>query len=61
MAQEAPVLLRDERHQVALDLHGIIVPGQPEALGEPPDVRVDDHALVDREAVAEHHVGGLAR
>src|SRR5690242_6158168 len=44
VAEPDPFLFRHERHQVALDLHGVGVPRQPQALAQPPHVGVDDHA-----------------
>ena len=38
-------LARHELHQVALDLHRVLLPRQPEPLREPAHVRVDDDAL----------------
>ena len=43
--EAVPVRARDEPHQVALDLHRILLPRQPEPLREPPHVRVDDDPL----------------
>src|SRR5207253_3181745 len=43
--EATPVLTRDELHQVALDLHRVLVLGQSKPLGEPAYVRVDDDAL----------------
>ena len=54
------MLLREEFHQVLLDLHGIGVPGEPEPQGEASHMGVHNDPLVDPEGVAEHDVGGLA-
>jgi len=43
--EDAPVLARDEALQVTLDLDGVFLAREAEALREPPDVRVDDDAL----------------
>jgi len=43
--KDAPVLARDDALEVALDLHGIVLTRQPQALGESADVRVDDDSL----------------
>ena len=47
---------------VALALHllRVVVLGEAEALGQPADVGIDDHAVVDVEGVAQDDVGGLA-
>src|SRR6266508_2507125 len=58
--EDGPLVDGDQPHQVLLDLDGVVVPGQPQPAGEPPDVGVDHHALVAGEEGAEHHVGGLA-
>src|SRR4028118_2432679 len=58
--EDRPVPLRDRLHEVPLYLLRVVVGGEPEPVGEPPDVGVDHDALVDPEGVAEHHVGGLA-
>ena len=40
-----PVGARDEPHEVALDLHRVLLPRERETLREPPHVRVDDDPL----------------
>src|SRR5688572_11396947 len=45
MWEARPVILRDEALKVALDLDGIVPAGEAQALRQPTDVRVDDHAL----------------
>src|SRR6266540_1287142 len=42
MRKPRPVGPRDEPHQVALDLHGVLLPREAEALREPAHVRVHD-------------------
>src|SRR5215211_285653 len=54
-----PVLLRDETLKVALDLHGIVLASEAEALGEAPDVSVDDDSL-RRAPLGSDDVGRLA-
>src|SRR5215210_4991773 len=56
-----PVGLWDESVEVALDLLGRLLLREPEARGEPRDVRVHDDARGDAEGVAEDDVGRLAR
>ena len=43
--EASPVVARHELHQVALDLHRILLPREAEPLRQPADVRVDDDAL----------------
>lgn len=60
MAELGPVVLRDEFHEVLLDLFGIGFAREAEAVGEAAYVGVHDDADVDVEGVAEDDVGGLA-
>jgi len=60
MAEVDPALLRQNRHQVALDLDRILLAGQTEALGDPGHVGIHHHPRGDAEHGPEHHVGGLA-
>ena len=59
--KRAPVLARHELHQVALDLHGILLPREAEPLREPPHVRVDDDALRRRRARPRRRSPSCAR
>src|SRR4051794_33298182 len=43
--EDAPVLARDEALEVALDLDGVLLAREAEALREAADMSVDDHAL----------------
>ena len=45
MRKPGPVGAWDDVLQVALDLHRVLVAGEPEALREAANVRVDDDAL----------------
>src|SRR5207237_2043324 len=45
MREPAPLPPRHDLHQIALDLHGILLAREAEALREPADVRVDDDSL----------------
>jgi len=45
MREPTPVLARDEPLQVALDLHGVLVTREPQALREASHVCVDDDPL----------------
>src|SRR5712692_1383623 len=58
--EAAPVLTRHELHQVALDLHRILLLGEAEPLREPAHVRVDHDALRLAD-LCRHHVGRLTR
>src|SRR5581483_2263723 len=55
-----PVLARHEPDEVALDLHGILLPREREPLREPADVGVDDDSLRGA-ALGRDDVGGLPR
>src|SRR5437867_615362 len=55
-----PLVARHERHQVALDLHRVLLLRQAEQRREPLDVGVDHQPLVLSKPRAEHHVRGLA-
>src|SRR6266516_4680140 len=57
--ENAPVLARDDRLEVALDLHRVVLLRQPETLREPAHVRVDDDSLRVPELRGDD-VGGLA-
>src|SRR4029077_18458442 len=59
LRQVGPVLARDERRHLRLDLHRVGVRGPAEPAGQPPEVRIHGDAG-DAEGVAEHHVGRLA-
>src|SRR5690242_7953410 len=58
--ERQPVVLREERHHILLDLDRILALAQAEAAREPADVRVHDDTLHDAVGVAHHDVGGLA-
>jgi len=58
--EHGPVLAGEQRHQILFDLHRILLPGETEPQGHPPDVGVDDHPFLHAEGVAEDHVRGLA-
>jgi len=53
------MLLRDQPHEIPLDLLRILVVGEPEPARDAPDVRIDDDAG-DCEDVPEDHVRRLA-
>lgn len=55
-----PMLFRDELFEVAFDLFGCGVCGQPEALRKPRDVCIDDDAACDAERISQHNIGSLA-
>jgi hypothetical protein len=59
--EQRPLVLRHDLHQVLLDLHRVHrVLGQPQPVADARHVRVDDHAHVLPERVAQHDVGRLA-
>src|SRR6266550_8402736 len=58
--EAAPVLARHEPDQIALDLDRILLTRQPQALRQPPDVRVHDDPLRSAE-LRGNDVGGLPR
>src|SRR5882724_265164 len=58
--QRVPQLLVEQAHQVLLDLDGLGVTSEPEALADALHVRVDDHAFGLAEGDAEHDVRRLA-
>src|SRR5205085_7089667 len=60
MREETPILARHEPLQVALDLYRVLLPRQPESLGQPAHVRVDDDPLRIAELRGDH-VGRLPR
>jgi hypothetical protein len=60
MAEEGPLLAREQRHEVLLDFDGVGVFGEAEALGQSRDVRIDNDAMIEFEGVAENDVGGFA-
>ena len=60
MREARPVLARHELHEVALDLHRVLLLRQPEPLRQPPHVRVDDDPLRGPELGGDD-VRGLAR
>ncbi len=49
----------DQRHEVSLDACRVSGTRQPESTSEPGNVRVDDDALRDAEALAQHDIGRL--
>ena len=54
-----PTLLGDEWHEVELDLHRVLFFGEPQALGDPAEMRVHKDTR-HPEGVPQDHVGGLA-
>ena len=55
-----PVFFRDELFEVAFDLFGVSVCGQPEALRKPRDVRIDDDAAGNAERISHNDVRRLS-
>jgi len=55
----APLISRDEAHEVEFDFLRVPVPGEPEPVGYPRHMGVDDNAR-RAEGSAEHHIGSLA-
>jgi hypothetical protein len=55
-----PRVLRQHRHEIALDLHRVGLAGEAEPRRQPRHVGVDDHADGGAERRRQDHVGGLA-
>ena len=60
MGEGDPALLREQLHQILFDPFRIVVFGEPEALRNALDVRVDDHSGGDAEGRTENDVGRFA-
>lgn len=60
MAEKGPVVLRDEFHEVGLDLYRVVLTAEVESEGEAGNVSIDDDADVFAEGIAEDDVGGFA-
>src|SRR6266851_868506 len=60
MREHGPLLLRDELHEVLLDLHRIEMRGEAQAAGDARDMSVDYHADRDVERISQNDVGCLA-
>src|SRR5687767_3112301 len=60
VCEERPILLREQRHQLLLQLHRISFVAETQPETQTPNVGVDHHSLVLPECVAEDDVGGLA-
>src|SRR5207253_3991643 len=60
MREDRPLLLRDELHEVLLDLHRIEMRGEAQAAGNARDMSIDHHADGDVERVSQNDVGCLA-
>src|SRR5579884_1496167 len=54
-----PALARDDAHQVLLDFHGLIVPGELQPPRNAMHVSIDNYALILPEPGAEDHIGRL--
>ena len=61
MREGNPAVLRNDLHELLLDLLRCVAFGNAEAAGDAKDVGVDDHAFSLAEADAENHVGRLSR
>ena len=60
MTEQRPLLLRNERHQLRFNLHGVLLFREAETIGQASDVRVHDDTNVDVERVSQNHVRRLA-
>ena len=58
--EDVPVAPRNQAHQVALDLDRVVLPREPEPLGQPSHVSVDDDPL-RLAALGDDDIRGLAR
>jgi len=59
MTEIRPLLLREQRHQILLDLDWVIVLGQTQPARQAMHVRINDHTFVLAEPRAQDHVGRL--
>src|SRR5688572_13092428 len=59
MGEQAPALLREELHQLALDLLGIGLSTEAEQFAQPGDMGIDRHSFVDLVGISQNDVGGL--
>jgi len=60
MAEEGPLLARDQEHEVLLDFDGVGVFGEAKALRQSRDVSIDNDAVIEVEGIAEDDIGGFA-
>ena len=60
VGQEGPISLGEQGHQIALDLHRVVVKGETQSLAQPSYVSIDRYSYVDSEGISQHHVRGLA-
>ena len=60
MAEDCPLVPRQDTDQVGLDFLGVFLTGQPETQGEALDVGVDDNPGFDAKRVSEHDIGGFS-
>ena len=61
VAEIAPTFTWKERHEIALHFAGVSVLGKPKAFGKATDMRVHHYARLNAKAIAQHHIGSLAR
>jgi len=57
---QRPILVRDEPHEVLLDLHRIVVPGQRKPLADSGDMGIDRDPFVSPVGISQDDIGGLA-
>ena len=60
VAEQCPLGLWDEFHEIGLDPDGILGGRESQPLGQAADVGVDHDAGIDSERIPENHVCGLA-
>jgi hypothetical protein len=57
MAQQSPLIAREQLHEVVLNFQRIGILRQTEASGNPGDVSIDDYSFVDVKGVAQDNIG----
>ena len=60
VAEQRPLVLRHELHQVLFDFFRVRVPGQAKPAGQPRDMCVHHNPDIQVECVSQHDVRGLA-
>ena len=60
VAEQGPLVVGNELHQISLDFFGCFGAAEPKALAEPGNVGVNHDPVIDAEGIPEDHVGGLA-
>ena len=61
MTERNPAILRDDLHQVLLDLFRRVLLRELQPVRDAKHVRIDDDAARDAKGGAQDHIGSLAR